>query len=123
GAAGGALQLGGKRRVTDLVPAVRDLEVRIGAGVGHVGELRRCASDQGHPEEYRATPNEALNDAVGLARQEVRPPRRDYVVSSMTPSSAMVQVCQGANDTRHCPLAVRALTFSFRTQVDHTHPC
>jgi len=35
----------------------------------------------------------------------------------------MVQVCRDANDTRYCPLPVRALTFSFRTQVDRAHPC
>src|SRR6185312_80622 len=112
GAAGRALQLGGERGVADLVPGVGNLEVRIGAGVGHIGKLRRCASGEGHPEEYRATPDDALNDAVGLARQEVRPPRRDYVVSSMTPSPAMVQVCRAADETRCWSLAVRALTFS-----------
>jgi len=35
----------------------------------------------------------------------------------------MVQVCPGAGHTRCWPLAVRALTFSFRTQVNRAHPC
>src|SRR5260370_27277410 len=82
------------------MPAGRNLEVGARAGVRHVGVLRRATPGDGNrdPEEQRATPDEALCDAVGLARQEVRPPRRDYVVSSMTPSSAMVQVCRGVND-------------------------
>ena len=33
-----------ERRVADLVPAVRDLEVRALTGIGHIGVLRRCTS-------------------------------------------------------------------------------
>ena len=43
-AAGFRLQLGGKRGVADLVPAVGHLEVRVLAGIGHIRILRSRAS-------------------------------------------------------------------------------
>jgi len=65
------------------MPAGGDLEVRVLAGIRHVGVLGRGAPGNGDddPEEKRTTPDEALDDAVGLVCQEVRPPRKDYVVS------------------------------------------
>ncbi len=91
-----ALQLGGQRVIVDLVPVVRDLEVGLRRGVGHVRELRRDTS--GHLT--RARPQ-------SRATMRRRRSRRATCTSPATPPLRLIRPARPDPPLRQvCPAIV-----------------